>query len=37
LFLVISSFIPGNEMDFLISKPQERQDLIAFLKQKNGN
>jgi cytochrome c len=31
------AFISGNEMDFLISKPQERQDLIAFLKQKNGN
>jgi cytochrome c len=31
------AFIPGNEMDFLISKPQERQDLIAFLKQKSGN
>ncbi len=30
------AFIPGNEMDFLISKPQERQDLIAFLKQHSG-
>lgn len=29
-------FIPGNEMDFLDSKPQERLDLIAFLKQKSG-
>ncbi len=25
-------FISGNEMDFLVSKPQERQDLIAFLR-----
>jgi cytochrome c len=30
------AFIPGNEMDFLISKPQERQDLIAFLKRRSG-
>jgi cytochrome c len=27
------AFIPGNEMDFLVSKPQERLDLIAFLRQ----
>ena len=26
------AFIPGNEMDFLVSKPQGRQDLISFLK-----
>jgi cytochrome c len=26
-------FIPGNEMDFLVSKAQDRADLIAFLKQ----
>jgi len=30
------AFIPGNEMDFLVSKPQERLDLIAFLKQASG-
>ncbi|MGA9670483.1 MAG: heme-binding domain-containing protein [Terracidiphilus sp.] len=30
------AFISGNEMDFLVSKPQERKDLIAFLKQKSG-
>ena len=30
------AFIPGNEMDFLVSKPQDRQDLIAFLKQTSG-
>lgn len=27
------AFIPGNEMDFQVSKPEERQDLIAFLRQ----
>jgi cytochrome c len=27
------AFIPGNEMDFQVSKPQERRDLIAFLRQ----
>jgi len=30
------AFIPGNEMDFLVSKPQERLDLIAFLRQTSG-
>jgi cytochrome c len=30
------AFIQGNEMDFLVSKPQERLDLIAFLKQASG-
>lgn len=29
-------FIPGNEMDFLVSKTQERKDLIAYLKQSSG-
>lgn len=29
-------FIPGNDMDFLVSKPQERQDLISYLKQNSG-
>jgi cytochrome c len=27
------AFIPGNDMDFLVSKPQERRDLISYLKQ----
>lgn len=31
------AFIPGNEMDFMVSKPQERLDLIAFLRQTSGN
>jgi cytochrome c len=30
------AFIPGNEMDFQVSKPEERQDLIAFLRQISG-
>ena len=30
------AFIPGNEMDFQVSKPQERQDLISYLKQSSG-
>ena len=30
------ALIPGNEMDFLVSKPQERLDLIAFLKMKRS-
>jgi len=30
------AFIPGNDMDFLVSKPQERQDLIGYLKQTSG-
>lgn len=30
------AFIPGNEMDFLVSRPQERQDLISYLKQSSG-
>jgi cytochrome c len=30
------AFISGNEMDFLVSKPQDRQDLIAFLKRASG-
>lgn len=27
------AFIPGNDMDFLVSKPQDRRDLIRYLKQ----
>ena len=30
------TFIPGNEMDFTLSQPQERQDLISYLKQSSG-
>ena len=26
------AFIPGNNMDFLVTRPQERADIIAFLK-----
>jgi cytochrome c len=30
------AFVPGNNMDFLISKSQERKDLIAFLRKSSG-
>jgi len=30
------AFIAGNDMDFLVSKPQERQDLISYLRQSSG-
>jgi cytochrome c len=30
------AFLPGNTMDFLVSKPKERQDLIRYLKQISG-
>jgi cytochrome c len=30
------AFIPGNAMDFSVSKPQERQDLISYLRQSAG-
>jgi cytochrome c len=30
------SLVPGNAMDFLVSRSQERQDLIAYLKQISG-
>jgi cytochrome c len=30
------AFIAGNEMDFLVSKPQERLDLISYLRQTSG-
>jgi cytochrome c len=30
------AFLPGNNMDFLVPKPQERKDLIAYLKQSAG-
>lgn len=28
--------IPGNEMDFLVPSPQDRRDLISFLRQASG-
>jgi cytochrome c len=27
------AFLPGNDMDFLVTRPEERKDLIAYLKQ----
>jgi len=30
------AFLPGNNMDFLVAKPQERRDLIAWFKQSAG-
>jgi cytochrome c len=30
------AFISGNNMDFLVSKSQERRDLISYLKQSSG-
>jgi cytochrome c len=30
------AFIAGNEMDFLVSRPQERRDLISYLKQSSA-
>lgn len=30
------TFVPGNNMDFHVAKPQERRDLIRFLKQESG-
>ena len=30
------AFIPGNDMDFLVSRAQERIDLISYLKQSSG-
>jgi cytochrome c len=30
------AFVPGNGMDFLVVKAQERQDLISYLKQSSG-
>ena len=30
------AFISGNDMDFLVSKPQDRQDIISYLKQTSG-
>jgi cytochrome c len=30
------AFVPGNNMDFLVSKTQEREDLIAFLRKSSS-
>ena len=30
------TLVPGNNMDFHVAKPQERRDLISFLKQASG-
>ena len=30
------AFIPGNNMDFQVANPQERRDLISFLKEEAG-
>jgi len=30
------AFVPGNNMDFLVSKSQDRKDLIAYLRSING-
>ena len=30
------AFLPGNNMDFLVSRPQERQDIISYLRQMSG-
>lgn len=31
------TLLPGNNMDFLVPKPQERQDIISYLRQSSGN
>jgi cytochrome c len=30
------TLVPGNNMDFRVAKPQERKDIIAYLKQSSG-
>jgi cytochrome c len=30
------AFIPGNEMDFLVARPDDRRDLISYLRQNAG-
>jgi cytochrome c len=30
------AFVPGNNMDFLVTRPAERKDLITYLKQSSG-
>jgi cytochrome c len=31
------SFVPGNKMDFYVAKPDERADVIQFLKKQSGH
>jgi cytochrome c len=31
-----NAFVPGNNMDFRVPRPQERADIIAFLKASSG-
>jgi cytochrome c len=31
------AFLPGNNMDFLVAKPQERKDLIAYFEKSAGD
>jgi cytochrome c len=30
------AFLAGNAMDFLVSRPQERRDILAYLRQSSG-
>ena len=30
------ALVPGNNMDFHVPKPQERRDVVSFLKQQSG-
>ena len=30
------AFLPGNNMEFLVPRPQERQDIISYLRQTSG-
>ena len=30
------AFLPGNNMDFLLTKAQDRKDIIAYLKKSAG-
>jgi len=30
------AFLPGNNMEFLFPRPQERQDIISYLRQTSG-
>jgi cytochrome c len=29
-------FVSGNNMDFLVAKPQERADVVAYLRRESG-
>jgi cytochrome c len=30
------AFLPGSNMDFLVARPQERKDIIAYFKKSSG-